>query len=831
MKKSLSLAVAAALFTVSCASVTEPQTNSAPVVQSYQTEQATHSQTNPHELTLEQIMAHPDWIGNAPENPFWSFNGEMVLYTQKEQGSPVRRLQHIGLNESHHHMTVPLAHLHRHAHANAVYNSERTLAAYTFEGNVFVYDLENQTYNQLTQDRARKTDVQFLNNGQIAFRSGNEFYTLDPVTGQQRLLVSFVTQDKPVAVSEPSDYLAREELDLIEYNRVQRQERQQRADYQNDLVAENSMTAPEPIYLGSGVQIAEVSLAPSGDRLIIATEKPQGWRGEGDLMPRYVTESGRIEMQNVRRRVADAKPSHHDLHWVDLNTGEVQPLSYETLPGFDEDVLQAVREENYAARGEVYESERKPRNIEVLPGWAAGQDNIEWTANGEQVAVLLRSWDNKDRWIATVNFESSELVSEHRLHDEAWTNNRAFNDLGWLDDGETLWYSSEESGYGHLYRKDMASGDVTALTSGSFIVDEVVLSENEDYFYFHANKPHPGVYEIYRVSVNGGDLEQLTNLGGISTFVLSPDESQLLISNSQATRPTELFVQDNSVGAQARQITETVSEDFAEIAWQAPEIVAVPSSHGEHPIYSRVYYPDNFDAEKAEQYPAVVFIHGAGYLQNAHAGWSNYFREYMFHNLLTQKGYVVLDLDYRGSRGYGRDWRTAIYRQMGTPEVEDLVDVVNYMSAELNVDAERVGTYGGSYGGFLTLMALFKEPGVFQAGAALRLVSDWATYNTGYTSNILNLPQEDTIAYRRSSPIYFAEGLEDSLLISAPMVDDNVFFQDSVRLVQRLIELEKQDFETAIFPVEPHGFVQPSSWLNQYRRILKLFEDNLHETD
>ena len=124
-------------------------------------------------------------------------------------------------------------------------------------------------------------------------------------------------------------------------------------------------------------------------------------------------------------------------------------------------------------------------------------------------------------------------------------------------------------------------------------------------------------------------------------------------------------------------------------------------------------------------------------------------------------------------------------------------------------------------------MSMFNAPDLFQAGAALRPVSDWAHYNTAYTSNILNTPDVDPIAYRNSSPIYFAEGLEKTLLINAPMVDNNVFFVDVVRLVQRMIELEKTDFETAIYPVEPHGFVQPSSWLDEYRRIFKLFEENL----
>jgi len=260
--------------------------------------------------------------------------------------------------------------------------------------------------------------------------------------------------------------------------------------------------------------------------------------------------------------------------------------------------------------------------------------------------------------------------------------------------------------------------------------------------------------------------------------------------------------------------------------WTAPSVVAVPSSYQDEPVYTRVYLPKNFDKTN-EKNRAVMFSHGAGYLQNSHLGWSGYFREFMFHSMLVQQGYVVIDMDYRASAGYGRDWRTAIYRHMGKPEVEDMSDGVNWLVENANVDRKRIGTYGGSYGGFLTLMSMFTQPDLFQSGSALRLVSDWAYYNHGYTSNILNTPEDDAIAYERSSPIYFAEGLEKPLLINAPMVDDNVFFQDTVRLVQRLIELEKQDFETAIYPVEPHGFVQPSSWLNEYRRIFKLFENTL----
>jgi dipeptidyl aminopeptidase/acylaminoacyl peptidase len=265
-----------------------------------------------------------------------------------------------------------------------------------------------------------------------------------------------------------------------------------------------------------------------------------------------------------------------------------------------------------------------------------------------------------------------------------------------------------------------------------------------------------------------------------------------------------------------------VTPEFAKLPQIAPEMITVPSRSG-MPIYSRLYR-DPSNATSGLR-PAVMFVHGAGYLQNAHEGWSSsYFHEHLFHQLLIRRGYVVLDLDYRGSAGYGRAWRTAIYRQMGTPELEDYLDGIDWLAKNASVDRTRIGIYGGSYGGFLTLMALFKTPDTFAAGAALRPVTDWTHYNHEYTAGILNVPDLDPEAYARSSPIEFAAGLKHPLLICHGMMDDNVFFQDSVRLVQRLIELKKDSFETAIFPVERHGFTEPTSWLNEYSRILRLFE-------
>ena len=196
-------------------------------------------------------------------------------------------------------------------------------------------------------------------------------------------------------------------------------------------------------------------------------------------------------------------------------------------------------------------------------------------------------------------------------------------------------------------------------------------------------------------------------------------------------------------------------------------------------------------------------------------------------NLLVDYGYTVLDIDYRASAGYGRDWRTAIYRHMAGKDLTDQVDGARFLVEARHVDPERIGIYGGSYGGFITLMALFTQANVFAAGAALRPVTDWAHYNHWYTSNILNVPYADSLAYVRSSPIYHAEGLKGALLMCHGMVDVNVHFQDVVRLSQRLIELGKENWELAVYPVEGHGFREPSSWTDEYKRILKLFEENL----
>ncbi|MGB3725180.1 MAG: prolyl oligopeptidase family serine peptidase [Glaciecola sp.] len=834
MSKQLKIsAIVASICLVAACNTTNASKTESEMATPYVIKKVTQQTENPTpqvladiQLSIEQIMSDPDWLGRQPQRARFSPLGDTITYQRKREGSVVNDLYATRAGNGNGEV-VPFAQMHALSHSQLITDNDLPFVAWLYEGNVFVQDKTSKVIKQLSKDAYAARNLAFYENTErgisgVSFQRGNSFYIIDVNTGVQSQLFAWQFAEAPKGLTPPADYIADQQQQLIKYVQVQRNNRQARFDYeQQKQGADNTIMATQ-LYFNKGYETVFASVSPNGNYAIIATREDKPTRSENDIMPDYIEENGRIKSQSVRKRVADAEPESHQLYFVDVNKGSYTPLSYASLPGYNEDVLAQVKQENAKAKGETYTVNRLPRDIGLMYYGYATEPPIKWHDSSTYVALMIEAWDNKDRWIVSVDVNNPALTNQHRLHDSAWVNYR-YNQFGWFNDQARLYLLSEESGYSHLYSKAL-NGKLTPITQGRFVVNDVVLSQDDAKFYYKANVKHPGIYEIYQVSSTGGDATALTDLNGMTDFVLSPNEKELLLTHSSLAMPPELYTLDLNTNAPPTQLTNTVSDAFLSIDWTVPTIVPIASSHTEQPIYSRVYTPSATSTEKQK---AVVFTHGAGYLQNAHLGWSGYFREFMFHSFLVSKGYVVLDMDYRASAGYGRDWRTAIYRQMGTPEVEDLKDGVNWLVNNANVDAKRVGTYGGSYGGFLTFMSLFTEPDLFQAGAAIRPVSDWAHYNVPYTSNILNTPDVDPIAYERSSPIYFAEGLTKPLLINAPMVDDNVFFVDVVRLVQRLIELEKPHFETAIYPVEPHGFVQPSSWLDEYRRIFKLFEENL----
>jgi len=773
-------------------------------------------------LSLEQIMADPDWLGNAPENAYWGADSRNVYFEQKQTGSELRDLYGVDIGGGSIDR-VPESEWSQRFHASIVHNAAGTRRAYIYSGDVYV--IGNGDVRQVTRTSASESQPFFMSDGRrVGFLRDEQVFVHDPDTGLTEQVTDVRFEDDPDKDKDFDVLTEHQKRIFDEFKRVEKdkQEDRQRKDR---LYEVDDGLAAAPVFMGKDLELQGQSFSPTGRWLLVVTEKKDFKGGKEGSMPNYVTASGYVEEETLRTRVGRSGRAPQTAWLIDLGNGEKHELDPGGLPGIDEDPLEDLRKsavEIFVAEGEEREAAEKRLESPETRGVQFWES--QWSPDGSEILLYVRANDNKDRWIATVDFEEKKVVNQHRISDRAWVN-PSHVEHGWLKDNKTLWFLSEDHGYLGLYAKDIDKRKVRTLVAGRHIVVDPALSPSGEHIYYSANAGHPSVYEVWRVDVDSGKAEQMTNAGGKNAFSLSPDGSRMLITHSEINRHDDLFVMDNRPGAELRRLTDTMSDAFKAIPWIDPDIVAVPSSHVDLPIYSKIYLPADLDPSRT--YPAVMFVHGAGYTQNADAGWPYYFREGMFHNLLTQRGYVVIDMDFRASEGYGRDWRTAIYRQMGHPELEDFQDGVDYVVANYGVDRERIGVYGGSYGGFMACIAMFRAPGLFQSGAALRPVTDWSHYNHGYTSNILNTPGIDPEAYRQSSPIEFASGLEGSLLLAAGMQDNNVFFQDTVLLVQRLLELQKENFEIAIYPLDPHSFERADSWLDEYRRIFKLFETTL----
>ncbi len=787
------------------------------------------------ELTLERIMADPDWIGRAPLNPYWADDGNAIYYFQKRVGVEELDLFRIDLETA----NSRLLHDDELGSADAPggeIQSDGQLKVYTRHGDLFVRDPSEAGTRQLTRTAATESDPFFMVEGsRVAFLRDGTYLVRDLDSGLEAQPFEIRFEDDPdgsqeEAEEEEEDYLLSQQQRLFDFIHEQEENEERSRGRENEKRSRDTRRSDPVWFLGEDRSRLHQALSPGGDWLAIVVQDKDHEEGRHDTLPHFVSKDGFVENEEVRVKVGNAPAGEH-LLLLQRSTRRLIEPDLSVFPEIEVDRLAALRtapesepgESDGADLGLQDDDEPAPRPVRI--------PFLQWSRDGSELLVQVFSIDNKDRWIATVDFEEETFEPLEHLFDEAWIN-RSFSAAGWLPDSRRFYFLSEESGYSHLYLQSIDGTGRKTLTRGRYVVcprganPSPHLTKDGRQIYFTANREHPGEIEVYRVGVDSGVIEQLTDLGGVTSFVLSPDEESLLLRHSTTQRPPELYRQATRPGAEVQQLTQTVSREFLEFSWARPRIVEVRSSVVDRPIYSRLYLPKQPPA--GAQRPAVVFIHGAGYLQNAHKGWSGYFREFLFHSLLTERGYVVLDMDYRASAGYGRDWRTAIYRRMGTPELEDLEDGVRWLIDNHGVDPDRVGTYGGSYGGFLTLMALFQKPDLFAAGAALRPVTDWAHYNHGYTSNILNTPDVDPEAYERSSPIEFADGLSKPLLMCHGVLDDNVLFQDTARLAQRLIELGKKQWEVAMFPVERHGFREPSSWLDEYRRILELFEEHLN---
>lgn len=768
-----------------------------------------HSQTS--ELSVEKIMQDPSWMGTFPSNIKWSEDSKTIYFDYNLEKDPSDSIYNIEVSNLSKISKASVSDQKNNIASYGDFNNSRTKKVFIQEGKLMLYNSKENENEMLLELGEAISNPTFLKNEDlISFELDDNLYLYDLNKGSLKKLTSIKKGEnksqKEEKLEDKENWLKEDNLKLLEVVL----EREQKNDA-SDAYRKSIKKEPFIFYTDkrsvSNLQLSTDSKYATFNLITRAENK-------STIVPNYVDASGYTVDLPARTKVGE------DITKVEL-----------AIYNFEKDTVYMVKTENLPGIKDL------PDYISDYPDkeWEEKErDVIPWgpyfSDNSEKAIINVRSQDNKDRWIALLDLETGTLKSLNRQRDEAWINGPGIGyaygggTLGWLPDNNHIYFQSEESGYSHLYLMNIESGKKTALTSGNYEVFEPQLSNDKKSWYLTTSQVDAGERHFYKMPVMGGKMTQLTSMSGSNQVTMSPDEKQMAILYSNSNTPWELYLKKTSPSEKAKQLTSGQSSAFKSYNWRAPDRIKFKAEDGTM-IPARLYKPEASVSNGA----GVIFVHGAGYLQNAHNWWSNYFREYMFHNFLTDLGYSVLDIDYRGSAGYGRDWRTGIYRHMGGKDLSDQVDGAKFLVNEHGIDQDNIGIYGGSYGGFITLMALFNESDTFKSGAALRSVTDWAHYNDGYTSNILNTPVEDPIAYRRSSPIYFAEGLKGNLLIAHGMVDTNVHFQDVVRLAQRLIELKKDNWELAVYPVEGHGFVEPSSWTDEYKRILELFNNTLLE--
>ncbi|MCB9501283.1 MAG: S9 family peptidase [Deferribacteres bacterium] len=762
------------------------------------------AQTIP-QLDIPTIMQNPDtWIGSQPKNPYWSEDSKTIYFKWNPEDADSDSLYAVSINGGSP-QKVSLIQQAQLPTQEGEYSLDKKWKVFSKNGDIYLYDIKRSRMHQITNSLDIEKNPHFSSDQKrIIFEKDNALFTWDRQSLELKQLLQLQDKVKPNKEGIPKDlqekFLRTEELQLMQVLR----ERKEKQDKRESLREKNANAIPE-FYIGD-YRIYNMQLSPN-EKYVTCNLTSKKQSGKETQIPHFITESGYTETQKAYAKVGSPQ-EEIKLVCIDIDADTMVFASVDSLPDIS----------NFP---EFTYSEKKDGEKRAVNIWGPF-----WSRKTNKAFVEVRSLDNKDRWLAFLDPATGILKSFEHQHDDAWIAGpgiswwNGVSSQGWLPEDKGIWFCSEESGYSHLYAYYLKTGISEALTSGPFEIYDPIISPDEKYWFFSSNQEHPGERHFYRMKLDGSQKTKLTSMPGRNDGVVSPDGKQVAVLRSFSNEPWELYIQKAQHNTKVKRLTFSTTEQWKKYPWRVPQIVRIPAEDGNQP-YARLYKPEKPNSA------AVVFVHGAGWFQNAHKWWSSYFREYMFNNLLVDKGYTVLDMDYRGSAGYGRDWRTGIYRHMGGKDLDDHVDAAKWLVTNHAIDANRIGIYGGSYGGFIVLMAQFTKPGVFKSGAALRPVGDWAHYHHTYTSNILNIPQVDSTAYRMSSPIYFVEGLQDHLLMCAGMVDSNVHFQDVVRISQRLIELGKENWDVAFYPMEGHGFREPSSWTDEYRRILKLFEKTL----
>ncbi len=789
----LTLAVGAALTATTSARLAAQVQQPTPMRQS----NLTFESASARPLALREASRDDRWLGLGVRDVRWAPNGSVVYFRWNRyplpgdlaDADPWFRTDRTGrwVEE------VPEDALGSIPASTVSWSRDGRRAVWIRAGSVYLFDGDalESTRRVVSLDRPARDARMTADGKAVHFEAGEALYQYQIADGALTVLAAKVAKPDDTK-TDAATWLAEQQRGLFEHIRRQ-EERRELAEASRRF----DQRSPQPIPVEESATVDAIQLSPDGQHLTFRARTRDDRRPPTQYVD-YVDQSG-------YSRVREARPK----------VGEPRDVVRMGIVRFDPTVPAESVTVRWIDLAEAGQQQTVPHG----PYW-----NLE----GNRAVMQFIGEDHRDVWFAEVDMETGQATVLIHDHDDAWIGGPPIQVnylqpalLEWLP-GDRFVFASERSGWSHLYLME-SDGSIAPLTEGDWEVRGAALSRDRTSWLLQASREHPADDHLYVMPATGGDLMRITAKPGRHVGQLSPDGTRIADMYGESVQLPDLFVREATSSAEARRITVSGTDAYYEHPLARPEIVSF--SHPDSgSLWAALFKPEQPAPERA----AILHIHGGGYRQFAHRGWTVY--GYALHlgfiNYLVQQGYTVLDFDYRGSAGFGRDYRTDIARSMGIKDADGAVAAARYLVREHGIDSTRIGIYGVSYGGFLTLMSQFRYPGIFTAGIARAAVTDWAHYSDGWTSRILGVPHEDPEAYSRSSPIYYAQGLEDHLLITHGLVDNNVHFQDAARLVQRLIELEK-DFEVMYYPVEPHTIQTEVSRYDYVRRATAFFDRHL----
>ncbi len=439
----------------------------------------------------------------------------------------------------------------------------------------------------------------------------------------------------------------------------------------------------------------------------------------------------------------------------------------------------------------------------------------QWQTRNQQT-LELRAFD-------TTSNKQTVLLTETS---NTWVN--LHDDLYFLKDkGQFIW-ASERDGFKHLYLFNDSGKLVKQLTKGDWVVDDVeAIDVANNRLFFSGRKDTPLESHVYQVSLDGGEITRVTELGAYHSAAFSKDASIFIDRFSTINSPAQVSLND-ATGKRITWLEENKVEKGHPLhaymdSWTAPEFGDITTKDGATLKY-RIYTPESAKQNPTQKHPVIVYLYGGPHAQVVTNSWAGN-RGLLFQHWVDQ-GYVVFTLDNRGSNYRGKGFEDPIYKKMGFIEVDDQVAGVEFLRTLPFVDAERIGVHGHSYGGYMTLMTMFKAGDYFAAGVSGAPVTDWRLYDTHYTERYMGNPQTDDDAYTASSVFPYAKDLKGDLLIYHGMADDNVLFTHSTMLYKHLQDLAIP-FETMDYPGKKHSIRGKQTGIHLYKTITNFFNRNL----